>query len=92
MNSDFEDDNPPEHTYEEQPFTDVVLSHRFFYGEQTTETAYIAKKSLIPDWSRLIEKPDPVVFYSIHNQQMTAIWQCSQIRSIMRYSGCSSLC
>lgn len=70
MNSDFEDDNPPEHTYEEQPFTDVVLSHRFFYGEQTTETAYIAKKSLIPDWSRLIEKPDPVVFYSIHNQQM----------------------
>ena len=24
MNSDFEDDNPPEHTYEEQPFTDVV--------------------------------------------------------------------
>lgn len=58
-----------DHTYENGAFTDEILSQRFFYGEQETKKEVISRKQLIPDWKRVLEKPDPMVIYAVHNQQ-----------------------
>lgn len=58
------------HTYENGAFSDKILAQRFFYGDQETQKKMISRKQLIPDWKRIMEEPDPMVIYAVHNQQI----------------------
>lgn len=70
MNSDFDEVSPLEHSYYKNPYTPVRKSYRFFYGEENIHIENCMEKQLLPDWKDFLEKPDPVVIYAIHNQQI----------------------
>lgn len=69
VNSDFFEDHPNRHTYESNPFTETMISIRFFYGEESVQPKRFAYADFLPEWKYLLEKPDPVVVFPLHNQQ-----------------------
>lgn len=70
VNSDFLTGSVGEHTYEHEPFTENVISRKFFYGENFITVKEFPPSKLVPDTESLVSlSAGPVIVLSIHNQE-----------------------
>lgn len=59
----------PVHRYETVPFTDSMDTHCFFVQEEEVRKERITIKELVPDWSEVQKRNEPVIFFCLHNQE-----------------------
>ncbi len=57
------------HRYDTQPFTDTVITDRFFVGRDRIRRKRIWYQDLIPDWKEAGQRKQPLIFYTLHNQE-----------------------
>lgn len=69
MNNDFCEEEQVQHNYNSSPFTDTMEGYRFFFSEHFASETEFERKELLPDMSVLKERNEPLIIYSIHNQE-----------------------
>lgn len=57
------------HCYDKQPFTNTVITDRFFVGMDKIKKKRIWAQDLVPDWDEVERRKEPVIFYVLHNQE-----------------------
>lgn len=69
VNNDFCKEEQIRHNYKGTPFTDTMSGYRFFFSEHLIRETEFDRAALIPDASVLSEKNEPMIVFSIHNQE-----------------------
>ncbi|MCR5477173.1 MAG: substrate-binding domain-containing protein [Lachnospiraceae bacterium] len=68
INEDHDTPRSGTHRHGDKPFTDVVISYRYFHGERETEKRLITPQNLIPEWGIFERRSYPMVVNCLHAQ------------------------